>query len=239
MFLTVKEAILASGKSQTTIHRLCQKNEATKFIKKENNKFLIDHVFLTKQYPDTIKVISINGSNGSEALLKTISEKNLEITGLTVELNNLKSDLQNKKNKIEELKEEDAAEVHELIDKTELINQMQKKDEKIEQLTKTYDKAIDAKIKEIQKLKEDLLESHHELAEMTDSAINYERELSAINDVQDFVIGQTAAEEKNEEAPKSNRLEENKKMLMQQIIGYSASAIALILFIYVLYRTTM
>lgn len=88
MYLTVKEAIDISNKSQTTIHRLCQKYENTKYIKKEGNKYLIDKEFLVEKYPNS----SLNNENyekidnfeNEESIFKTLTEKNELITSLTI-----------------------------------------------------------------------------------------------------------------------------------------------------------
>ena len=58
MFLTVKEAAELSGKSPTTIYRLCNKRRNSTFIRKEDNKFLIDRDFLLATYPQHEKQIS-------------------------------------------------------------------------------------------------------------------------------------------------------------------------------------
>jgi hypothetical protein len=110
MYLTVKEAIDASNKSQTTIHRLCQKYENTKFVKKEGNKYLIDKEFLMEKYPegsldDEFDNISELGNN--EGLIRSLTEKNELITSLTIRNKELES-------KIEELEEEIFEHHHEL-----------------------------------------------------------------------------------------------------------------------------
>ena len=51
MFLTVKEASDLTGKSATTIYRLCNKRRNSVYIRKEDNKFLIDKEFLLASYP--------------------------------------------------------------------------------------------------------------------------------------------------------------------------------------------
>lgn len=52
MFISVKEAAELTGKSTTTIYRLCNKRINTEFVKKEDNKFFIDVDFLKATYPD-------------------------------------------------------------------------------------------------------------------------------------------------------------------------------------------
>jgi hypothetical protein len=58
MFLTVKEASDLTGKSATTIYRLCNKRRNSSFIKKEDNKFFIDKEFLLATYPPEEKRVS-------------------------------------------------------------------------------------------------------------------------------------------------------------------------------------
>ena len=52
MFISVREAAELTGKSTTTIYRLCNKRKNTQFVRKEDNKFLIDKDFLLATYPD-------------------------------------------------------------------------------------------------------------------------------------------------------------------------------------------
>jgi hypothetical protein len=51
MFLSVKEAAELTGKSATTIYRLCNKRINTEYVRKEDNKFLISREFLLAKYP--------------------------------------------------------------------------------------------------------------------------------------------------------------------------------------------
>lgn len=51
MFISVKEAADLTGKSSTTIYRLCNKRINTLYVRKEDNKFLIDKEFLLATYP--------------------------------------------------------------------------------------------------------------------------------------------------------------------------------------------
>jgi hypothetical protein len=51
MFISVKEAAELTGKSATTIYRLCNKRINTEYVRKEDNKFLIDKEFLMATYP--------------------------------------------------------------------------------------------------------------------------------------------------------------------------------------------
>ncbi|MFN8254209.1 MAG: helix-turn-helix domain-containing protein [Bacteroidales bacterium] len=57
MFISVKEAMELTGLSSTTIYRLCNKRINTLFIRKEENKFLIDKDYLLATYPpDIVKI---------------------------------------------------------------------------------------------------------------------------------------------------------------------------------------
>lgn len=95
MYLTVKEAIDLSGKSQTTIHRLCQKFDDSKYIKKEGNKYLIDKDFLMQKYPSENNTDENNpedfeskdliNSDKEQQLIQSLTNKNLRITELTAE----------------------------------------------------------------------------------------------------------------------------------------------------------
>lgn len=51
MFVSVKEAVELTGKSQTTIYRLCKKRSHTRYVKKKDNKFFIDKAYLLATYP--------------------------------------------------------------------------------------------------------------------------------------------------------------------------------------------
>ncbi len=104
MYLTVKEAIDLSGKSQTTIHRLCQKHDDSKYIKKEGNKYLIDKDFLLQQYPadeeiNLLESKDLINSDKEQELIQSLTEKNLKITELSVENKELKE-------KVEQLQED-------------------------------------------------------------------------------------------------------------------------------------
>jgi len=52
MFVSIKEAVGLTGKSQTTISRLCSKKKHTKYVKKENNKYFINKEYLLATYPE-------------------------------------------------------------------------------------------------------------------------------------------------------------------------------------------
>lgn len=120
MFLTVQEAIDLSGKSQTTIHRLCQKHDGSKYIRKERNKYLIDKDFLLDKYP-------IDGSGDEDSseladvvvdgnLLKELTEKNERIAELIRETTELRENIESKQNRITELEDELFDHQHELAE---------------------------------------------------------------------------------------------------------------------------
>ena len=129
MFLTVKEAVDISGKSQTTIHRLCQKYEKTKNIRKENNKYLVDKDFLQDKYPNDVSETStidlINPATG-ENLLKSLTEKNLQITDLSVKNKDLEEMIEGKNTEIVKIKAELLENHHDLAEMTEANLNIQK-----------------------------------------------------------------------------------------------------------------
>jgi len=51
MFISVKEAVEQTGKSQTTIYRLCKKRIRTEYVKVEGSQYLIDKDYLLETYP--------------------------------------------------------------------------------------------------------------------------------------------------------------------------------------------
>jgi len=67
MFISVKEAIELTGKSQTTIYRLCKKRIRTDYIKVEGSQYLIDKDFLLETYPpppeEEEKLLTIEDDN--------------------------------------------------------------------------------------------------------------------------------------------------------------------------------
>ena len=112
MYLTVKEAIDLSGKSQTTIHRLCQNYDDSKYIKKEGNKYLVDKDFLMQKYPQNETLIEskdLISSDKEQNLIQSLTEKNLRITELTVENKEIKK-------QISELEEQIFDHQHELAE---------------------------------------------------------------------------------------------------------------------------
>ncbi len=123
MYLTVKEAIDLSGKSQTTIHRFCQKYDDSKFIKKEGNKYLIDKDFLLEQYPkeeygdEIIEQKDFISSNEvEERFIQELTVKNAKITELKFEKEKLLKEKETFLKKIEKLEEENFDLQHELAD---------------------------------------------------------------------------------------------------------------------------
>lgn len=118
MYLTVKEAIDASNKSQTTIHRLCQKYENTKYVKKEGNKYLIDKDFLFEKYPIGSEDIMEPDTNLDDNLIVSLTEKNKQITELTIK----NKELEDKIFSLEEDKLENAQEIAEILDANMSLN---------------------------------------------------------------------------------------------------------------------
>ena len=51
-YISVADAVERTGRGQTTIYRLCRKHEHTKYIMREDKKFLIDENFLTNHYAE-------------------------------------------------------------------------------------------------------------------------------------------------------------------------------------------
>ncbi len=109
MFLTVQEAIDLSGKSQTTIHRLCQKYDGSRQIRKERNKYLIDKDFLLEKYPPENKE-AVETENFSaqtdEKLLQELNEKNERIVELSKKATELQEELKSKEARISELEDD-------------------------------------------------------------------------------------------------------------------------------------
>lgn len=102
MFLTVKEASDLTGKSATTIYRLCNKRRNSTFIKKEDNKFFIDKEFLLATYPQEEKRIIEIIENGSketgEPVFLEIEPKHTETIFLTENIgNSIQSDIEETK----------------------------------------------------------------------------------------------------------------------------------------------
>ncbi len=63
MFISVKEAMELTGLSSTSIYRLCNKRINTLYVRKVDNKFIIDKDFLLATYPPDI----INNTEATEA----------------------------------------------------------------------------------------------------------------------------------------------------------------------------
>lgn len=51
-YISVADAVERTGRGHTTIYRLCRKNEHTKYIMREDKKFLIDENFLSNHYAE-------------------------------------------------------------------------------------------------------------------------------------------------------------------------------------------
>lgn len=73
MFISIKEACKRTGKAQYTITTLCNKNENTTSVKKENGKYFIDETFVFSVYPE----IKANASNGQ--VLEPLTANYLEM----------------------------------------------------------------------------------------------------------------------------------------------------------------
>lgn len=58
-YISVADAVERTGRGHTTIYRLCRKHEHTKYIMREDKKFLIDENFLSNHYAE-------QESNGAE-----------------------------------------------------------------------------------------------------------------------------------------------------------------------------
>jgi len=213
MFLTVKEATDFSNKSQTTIHRLCQKFDGTKDVWKENNKYLVNYDLLLEQYPELSEkpFPGTESNNGDENLRKIISDKNLEITGLGIENQDLKQKLSESEEKIKSLSSENTI---------------------ISSSIKTEDSSadIEAKDKEIKRLNAEILASHHELAEMTDAVMNLQKELSAVNRVNEITVSKV-------EDP-NTKLDTEKKLIRYRLFGITISVMVLVAFIFGMYKLT-
>ena len=71
MFISVKEAVELTGKSQTTIYRLCKKRIRTEYVKVEGSQYLIDKEFLLETYPfekdeDDLISIEVEGADNED-----------------------------------------------------------------------------------------------------------------------------------------------------------------------------
>ncbi|MDF1549989.1 MAG: helix-turn-helix domain-containing protein [Bacteroidales bacterium] len=133
MFISVKEAADLTGKSSTTIYRLCNKRINTLYVRKEDNKFLINRDFLLATYPP--------GSDGNERLSDTENymtsenNENLQLSSADT-TNKIKSNdegiknLNSKKNqtekdeklKVEEITDKNTSEAEEIISKSLFSN---------------------------------------------------------------------------------------------------------------------
>ncbi|MBN1252305.1 MAG: hypothetical protein JXR51_15120 [Bacteroidales bacterium] len=85
MFISVKEAIELTGKSQTTIYRLCKKRIRTEYVKVENSQYLIDKDFLLETYPpEEEKLIDIE----KEDIINDISKESNSENDIELEIEN-------------------------------------------------------------------------------------------------------------------------------------------------------
>ncbi len=77
MFISVKEAMELTGMSSTTIYRLCNKRKNTLYVRKEDNKFLIDKEFILATYPpDVVSLIEEVEPVLNVTSIATVIEKN-------------------------------------------------------------------------------------------------------------------------------------------------------------------
>jgi len=76
MFISVKEAADLTGKSPTTIYRLCNKRINTLYVRKEDNKFLIDKEFLMATYPLVEDYTAVNEPEEETSDLTTANTSN-------------------------------------------------------------------------------------------------------------------------------------------------------------------
>jgi hypothetical protein len=51
-YISVADAVERTGRGHTTIYRLCRKHEHTKYVMREDKKFLIDENFLSNHYTE-------------------------------------------------------------------------------------------------------------------------------------------------------------------------------------------
>ncbi len=83
MFVSVKEAVELTGKSQTTIYRLCKKRSHTRYVKKKDNKYFIDKAYLLATYPAINENIMENTENKEP--IKNIQNSPDDLIEFTVE----------------------------------------------------------------------------------------------------------------------------------------------------------
>jgi len=87
MFISVKEAMELTGMSSTSIYRLCNKRINTLYIRKEDNKFLIDKDFILATYPPDIVKATEESDVETNPIIR---EPEFEV----VQTNNSQSDIQ-------------------------------------------------------------------------------------------------------------------------------------------------
>lgn len=221
MFLTVQEAIDISGKSQTTIHRLCQKHDGTKFIRKERNKYLIDKDFLLEKYPAENKEVEnlavVNSGNGDSELQEEFAEKSKQIN----ELNEEKAKLakENAELSLENVElAKDRAELSEQA--ADLAEQIKKKDAKIAEL------------------EDEIFDNQHELAEALDANMHLGQELQALKHISDTLLNPPENQSEQDEADQDFDIDARKKAIRYTISGITISAVILIAFIFMMYYLT-
>jgi len=75
MFISVKEAMELTGMSSTTIYRLCNKRINTLYVRKEDNKFLIDKEFILATFPPDIVAMNQDFEPEKNAIVQPEIEK--------------------------------------------------------------------------------------------------------------------------------------------------------------------
>ena len=81
MFVSVKEAVELTGKSQTTIYRLCKKRSHTRYVKKKDNKYFIDKAYLLATYPPVNnEIMEIDKQNPENTVVNTPQDDLIEFS---------------------------------------------------------------------------------------------------------------------------------------------------------------
>ncbi len=75
MFISVKEAMELTGMSSTTIYRLCNKRINTLYVRKEDNKFLIDKEFILATFPPDIVAMDQDFETEKNTIIQPEIEK--------------------------------------------------------------------------------------------------------------------------------------------------------------------
>lgn len=121
MFISVKEAADLTGKSATTIYRLCNKRINTEYVRKEDNKFLINREFLMATYPqDELEEVVELEEDVPEMRFENVTKENkqTDFEEKPVTLENIEIPANNRNNKNDK-KELNAGVTIEFEEKTE------------------------------------------------------------------------------------------------------------------------